>query len=53
MKRIFEEPATQAKLKEVGAVAAPMSPEQFTHFISEERKKWQEVVKAAGLEKAQ
>jgi tripartite-type tricarboxylate transporter receptor subunit TctC len=53
VKRIFEEPATQAKLKEIGAVASPMTPEQFTQFIAEERKKWQEVVKAAGLEKAQ
>jgi tripartite-type tricarboxylate transporter receptor subunit TctC len=53
VKRIFEAPATQAKLKDVGAVAAPMSPEQFTQFIADERKKWQEVVRAAGLEKAQ
>ncbi|HEX2555064.1 MAG TPA: tripartite tricarboxylate transporter substrate binding protein [Microvirga sp.] len=53
VKRIFEEPATQAKLKEVGAVASPMTPEQFAAFIGDERKKWQEVVKAAGLEKAQ
>lgn len=53
VKRILEEPATQAKLKEVGAVASPMTPEQFAQFIADERKKWQEVVKAAGLEKAQ
>ena len=53
VKRIFEEPATAAKLKEVGAVASPMAPEQFAAFIGEERKKWQEVVKAAGLEGAQ
>jgi tripartite-type tricarboxylate transporter receptor subunit TctC len=53
VKRIFEEPATAAKLKEVGAVASPMSPEQFAAFIGDERKKWQEVVKAAGLENAQ
>jgi tripartite-type tricarboxylate transporter receptor subunit TctC len=27
-----------------------MTPEQFTQFISAERAKWQDVVKAAGVE---
>jgi tripartite-type tricarboxylate transporter receptor subunit TctC len=53
VKRIFDAPETQTKLKEIGAVPAPMSPEQFTQFIAGERRKWQEVVKAAGLENAQ
>jgi tripartite-type tricarboxylate transporter receptor subunit TctC len=53
VKRIFEAPATTAKLKEIGAVTAPMSPDEFTKFIAAERRKWQEVVKAAGLEHAQ
>jgi tripartite-type tricarboxylate transporter receptor subunit TctC len=53
VKRIFEAPDIQAKLREVGAVPAPMSPEEFTQFIAAERKKWQEVVKAAGLEGGQ
>jgi tripartite-type tricarboxylate transporter receptor subunit TctC len=53
VKRIFEAPELQTKLKEIGAVPAPMTPEQFTQFIAAERRKWQEVVKAAGLENAQ
>jgi tripartite-type tricarboxylate transporter receptor subunit TctC len=48
VKAIFGEPAQQAKLKEIGAVTSPMTPEQFVEFISGERKKWQEVVKASG-----
>jgi tripartite-type tricarboxylate transporter receptor subunit TctC len=53
VKRIFESPETSAKLKEIGAVTVPMSPEEFAQFIAAERRKWQEVVKAAGLENAQ
>ena len=53
VKRIFTAPETETKLKEIGAVASPMSPEEFTQFIAAERRKWQEVVKAAGLENAQ
>jgi tripartite-type tricarboxylate transporter receptor subunit TctC len=30
-----------------------MTPEQFVEFIAAERNKWQQVVKAAGLENAQ
>ena len=53
VKRIFEAPDLQTKLKEIGAVPSPLMPEQFTQFIAGERRKWQEVVKAAGLEHAQ
>jgi tripartite-type tricarboxylate transporter receptor subunit TctC len=53
VKRIFEAPDTQTKLREIGAVTSPMSPEEFTQFIAAQRRKWQEVVKAAGLEHAQ
>ncbi len=49
VKRIFEDPAIQKNLQEVGAVPSPMTPEQFKEFISAERKKWQEVVKAANI----
>jgi tripartite-type tricarboxylate transporter receptor subunit TctC len=53
IKRIFEAPDIQTKLREIGAVPSPMSPEQFGQFIASERSKWQQVVKAAGLENAQ
>ena len=48
VKRIFTAPDVQKNLVEVGAVASPMTPEEFTTFISAERAKWQEVVKASG-----
>jgi len=50
VKRIFEAPERQKSLLEVGAVAAPMTPEEFGAFIAGERRKWQEVVQAAGVE---
>ena len=38
----------KTKFFEVGAVPAPMSPNEFAAFVAEERKKWAEVVKASG-----
>jgi tripartite-type tricarboxylate transporter receptor subunit TctC len=49
VKRIFELPEVQKTLTEVGAVPSPMTPEVFTAFIAGERRKWQEVVQAAGV----
>jgi tripartite-type tricarboxylate transporter receptor subunit TctC len=49
VKRIFEAPQVRKNLQEVGAVPAPMTPEQFVAFIGAERRKWQEVVQAAGV----
>jgi tripartite-type tricarboxylate transporter receptor subunit TctC len=48
MKRILELPETKEKLAELGAVASPMAPDDFSKFIDAERTKWQEVVKASG-----
>jgi tripartite-type tricarboxylate transporter receptor subunit TctC len=48
VKTIFDSPEQKNKLVEIGAVASPMSPEQFVEFIAAERKKWQDVVKASG-----
>jgi tripartite-type tricarboxylate transporter receptor subunit TctC len=50
VKRIFSEPEVQKNLAEVGAVPAPTTPEEFTDFIAAERRKWQEVVQAAGVQ---
>jgi tripartite-type tricarboxylate transporter receptor subunit TctC len=50
VKRIFEAPDVQKTLADIGAVASPMTPEQFAAFIAAERTKWQEVVKAAGVQ---
>ena len=48
MKRILELPDVKEKLFEIGAIAAPMTPEEFAKFIDGERTKWAEVVKASG-----
>jgi tripartite-type tricarboxylate transporter receptor subunit TctC len=48
VKTVFDSPEQKKKLMEIGAVATPMSPEQFVEFIAAERKKWQDVVKASG-----
>ena len=48
MKRILELPDVKEKLFEIGAIAAPMTPEEFVKFIDGERTKWAEVVKASG-----
>jgi tripartite-type tricarboxylate transporter receptor subunit TctC len=50
VKTIFSSPETQKVLSEVGAVASPLSPEQFAEFITVERKKWSDVVKAANVQ---
>jgi tripartite-type tricarboxylate transporter receptor subunit TctC len=48
MKRILELPDVKDKLFEIGAIAAPMTPEEFVKFIDAERTKWAEVVTASG-----
>jgi tripartite-type tricarboxylate transporter receptor subunit TctC len=48
IKRILDLPDVKEKLLEIGAIAAPMTPEEFTAFIDSERTKWAEVVKASG-----
>ena len=47
--RILELPDVKDKLFEIGAVASPMTPEDFAKFIEGERAKWADVVKAAGV----
>jgi len=48
MKRILELPDVKEKLFELGAVASPMTPEDFAKFIDAERTKWADVVRASG-----
>jgi tripartite-type tricarboxylate transporter receptor subunit TctC len=48
MKKILELPDVKEKLAEIGAVASPMTPEDFAKFIDSERAKWADVVKASG-----
>jgi tripartite-type tricarboxylate transporter receptor subunit TctC len=48
IKRILDLPDVKEKLAEIGAVAAPMTPDDFVKFIDVERAKWADVVKASG-----
>ena len=48
IKKILDQPDVKAKLAEIGAVAAPMTPDDFVKFIDGERTKWADVVKASG-----
>ena len=48
IKKILDLPDVKEKLAEIGAVASPMTPEDFAKFIDSERAKWADVVKASG-----
>ena len=50
VKRVFEGADLQKTLTEIGAVPSPMTPDQFVEFISAERKKWKQVIDAAGMQ---
>jgi tripartite-type tricarboxylate transporter receptor subunit TctC len=49
VKRIIVQPAVDAKLKEIGAVPAPMTPDEFAAFGTSERGKYKEIVAKAGI----
>jgi tripartite-type tricarboxylate transporter receptor subunit TctC len=48
VKRILDLPENKEKLMQIGAVASPMTPDEFTAFIATERAKWEPVVTASG-----
>lgn len=48
VRQFLDSADVKAKFFEVGAVPAPMKPEEFAAFVAEERKKWAEVVRASG-----
>jgi tripartite-type tricarboxylate transporter receptor subunit TctC len=50
VKEIYSRPDVIAKLKAVGAVAAPNTPDEFTRFAAAEREKYRDIVKAAKIE---
>lgn len=47
---IYGTPEMHERLKEIGAVAAPMTPDEFTAFAAAERVRYRDIVKNAGLE---
>jgi len=49
VKRIIDQPAVSAKLKEIGAEPAPMTPEEFAAFAALERGRYREIVTKAGI----
>lgn len=50
VKEIFSRPDVVAKLKEIGAVAAPNTPDVFTAFARSERERYQRIVREARIE---
>ena len=44
------DPAIKAKIKDLGADAMPMTPEQFGKFLNDETNKWAKVVKFSGAQ---
>ncbi|NNM72200.1 Bug family tripartite tricarboxylate transporter substrate binding protein [Enterovirga aerilata] len=50
VKAIYSTPDVQAKLKAVGAVASPNTPDEFTMFSAAERNKYRDIVRSAGIE---
>jgi len=48
VRRILSLPEVQTRMKEIGAVPSPMTPDQFRDFIAGEQTKWEAVVKASG-----
>lgn len=49
VKRIVSQPSVDAKFKEIGAVPAPMTPEDFAKFAADERVKYRDIVTKAGI----
>ena len=49
VKRIIGQSAVDAKLKEIGAVPAPMTPDEFAAFGASERAKYEKIVAKAGI----
>ncbi|GGE39264.1 MFS transporter [Agaricicola taiwanensis] len=49
VKRIVAKPEVDKRLKEIGAVPSPMTPEEFTAFGADERVRYKEIVSKAGI----
>jgi tripartite-type tricarboxylate transporter receptor subunit TctC len=49
IQEILKEPATQQRLVQLGAAAAPGTPEAFTAFIRTESERWSSVVRKANI----
>src|SRR5262245_9786496 len=42
-------PETQQRLRQLGAIGAPSSPEEFRTWLQRDRERWERVIKAAGV----
>jgi len=49
VRQTLEDPATVALLQRQGLVPMPTTPEGFADFMAAERRKWEPVIRAAGL----
>ena len=45
----LKDPEMQARLKDLGGIAAPGTPQQFGEFLKNETAKWEKVVRAANV----
>ena len=49
LRRVLSAPDVQARLEEMGLVAAPTTPDEFQRFVAGENTRWEKVVKDAGI----
>lgn len=49
VKKIFDTPEVAESLRKLGGEPSPNTPDEFAEFTRNERAKWQQVVKAAGV----
>jgi len=42
-------PETQQRLRQLGAIGAPSSPDEFRTWLQKDRERWERVIKAAGV----
>jgi tripartite-type tricarboxylate transporter receptor subunit TctC len=46
---VLADPNLQARLAELGGEPMPMTPEGFGNLVAEETRKWDKVIKSAGI----
>jgi tripartite-type tricarboxylate transporter receptor subunit TctC len=47
--KVIAEPAVAARLAEQGMVAMPLSPPQVADYVAQDRQRWREVIRTAGI----
>lgn len=47
--KVIAEPAVAARLAEQGMMAMPLTPSQLAEYVAQDRKRWQQVIRTAGI----